>query len=91
MADAATSIVAAKVHDNAGHRERLRARFRKSGADALPDYELLEMLLFRALARRDTKPLAKALIRHFGSFAETLNAASRGEAIPHRVDVEEGY
>lgn len=75
MADAATSIVAAKVHDNAGHRERLRNRFRKGGADALPDYELLEMLLFRALPRRDTKPLAKALIKRFGGFAETLNAA----------------
>ena len=57
-----------------GHRERLRRRFRDAGADALPDYELLELLLFRALPRRDTKPLAKAIIARFGSFAEALNA-----------------
>ena len=57
-----------------GHRERLRARFREGGADALPDYELLELLLFRALPRRDVKPIAKELIRRFGSFAEVLAA-----------------
>jgi DNA repair protein RadC len=43
-----------------GHRERLRQRFRSGGADAMPDYELLELVLFRAFPRRDTKPLAKA-------------------------------
>ena len=53
-----------------GHRERLRARFLQGGADAMPDYELLEMTLFAALPRRDTKPLAKALLARFGSFAE---------------------
>lgn len=57
-----------------GHRERLRARFSEHGADALPDYELLELALFRAIPRRDVKPLAKALIRRFGSFAEVLAA-----------------
>ncbi|MFY9289839.1 MAG: DNA repair protein RadC [Methylorubrum rhodinum] len=57
-----------------GHRERLRARFAESGPDALPDYELLELALFRAIPRRDVKPLAKALIRRFGSFAEVLAA-----------------
>ena len=57
-----------------GHRDRLRQRFRHGGADALPDYELLELILFRAIPRRDTKPLAKALIARFGSFAETLSA-----------------
>lgn len=57
-----------------GHRERLRARFAQGGADALPDYELLELALFRAIPRRDVKPLAKALIRRFGSFAEVLSA-----------------
>ena len=57
-----------------GHRERLRKRFRESGPDALPDYELLELVLFRAAPRRDTKPLAKALIARFGTFAEALNA-----------------
>lgn len=57
-----------------GHRERLRDRFRDAGADALSDYELLEMVLFRALPRRDVKPLAKALITKFGSFAEVVHA-----------------
>jgi DNA repair protein RadC len=57
-----------------GHRERLRDRFREAGAEALTDYELLELLLFRALPRRDVKPLAKSLIARFGSFAEVLSA-----------------
>ena len=45
-----------------GHRQRLRARFMEAGADALPDYELLELLLARTIPRRDTKPLAKELL-----------------------------
>ena len=57
-----------------GHRDRLRARFRDKGATALADYELLEMALFRALPRRDTKPIAKALLKRFGSLAEVLAA-----------------
>lgn len=57
-----------------GHRQRLRARFLKGGADALPDYELLELLLYRALPRRDTKPLAKRLLARFGSYPEVINA-----------------
>jgi DNA repair protein RadC len=57
-----------------GHRERLRERFRKAGEDALADYELLELVLFRATPRRDVKPIAKALIARFGSFAEVLAA-----------------
>jgi len=60
--------------DYLGHRERLRERFRASGADALPDYELLELVLFRSIPRADTKPLAKALIARFGSFAEVVSA-----------------
>ncbi|MBG1231277.1 RadC family protein [Aestuariivirga litoralis] len=58
-----------------GHRERLRERFETGGPSALPDYELLEMLLFRAIRRGDTKPLAKALLARFGSFAEVISAA----------------
>lgn len=58
-----------------GHRERLRERFRKAGGDALPDYELLELVLFRAVTRADVKPLAKALVDRFGSFAEVITAA----------------
>jgi DNA repair protein RadC len=57
-----------------GHRERLRDRFREAGADALSDYELLELLLFRVQPRRDVKPLAKALLEKFGSFAEVVAA-----------------
>jgi len=58
-----------------GHRERLRERFRNAGGEALPDYELLELVLFRAVARADVKPLAKRLIERFGSFAEVVAAS----------------
>ncbi len=57
-----------------GHRERLRERFHGAGPDALSDYELLEMVLFTARSQGDVKPLAKALIRKFGSFAEVIYA-----------------
>jgi len=57
-----------------GHRERLRSRFREAGAEAVSDYELLELVLFRAIPQRDIKPLAKALIAKFGSFAEVVAA-----------------
>ena len=57
-----------------GHRERLRGRFREAGPEALSDYELLELLLFRAQPRRDVKPLAKTLLEKFGSFAEVISA-----------------
>ncbi len=62
-----------------GHRQRLRERFMESGAGALADYELMELVLFRAIPRRDVKPLAKALIKRFGSFAEA--AAARPERL----------
>lgn len=58
----------------ADHRKRLRARFRDGGADALPDYELLELVLFRALPRRDVKPLAHRLLADFGDFNHVLSA-----------------
>jgi DNA repair protein RadC len=57
-----------------GHRDRLRARFLQVGGDALPDYELLELVLFRLIPRRDVKPIAKELMRRFGTFAEVLAA-----------------
>ena len=57
-----------------GHRDRLRGRFRDGGAAALADYELLELALFRALPRRDTKPIAKALLKRFGTLSEVLAA-----------------
>jgi DNA repair protein RadC len=55
-----------------GHRERLRERFMTGGPDALPDYEILEMVLFGAIRMGDTKPLAKRLIARFGSFADVI-------------------
>jgi DNA repair protein RadC len=67
-----------------GHRERLRARFREAGAGALADYELLELVLFRAIPQRDVKPLAKALLARFGSFAEVMAAP------PERLKEVEG-
>ena len=57
-----------------GHRQRLRARLREAGAAAVADYELLELVLFRAIPRKDVKPLAKALIARFGTFAEAIAA-----------------
>jgi DNA repair protein RadC len=73
-ADRQGSFLEAPLPDHSGHRQRLRERFRKGGADALPDYELLELVLFRALPRRDTKGIAKKLLSRFGSFAEVVNA-----------------
>lgn len=58
----------------AGHRRRLRERFRRGGADAMPDYELLEMVLFAAIKMGDTKPLAKRLIAAFGTFEGVIGA-----------------
>jgi DNA repair protein RadC len=57
-----------------GHRQRLRERFLNAGAQALPDYELLELLLFYGIERRDTKPLAKKLIERFGSLGGVMAA-----------------
>ena len=56
------------------HRKRLRARFLEGGAQAMPDYELLELVLFRAIPRRDVKPLARALLDQFGDFNGVLSA-----------------
>jgi DNA repair protein RadC len=78
-----------------GHRERLRARFREAGSDAVSDYELLELVLFRAIPQRDVKPLAKQLIAKFGSFAEVIAAPKQrlmevkgvGEAVATELKV----
>ncbi len=73
-----------------GHRARMREKLLERGAEALADYELLEMLLFFAMPKGDTKPLAKALINRFGSFGAVLAApkdqllATRGLG-PHSV------
>ena len=77
VADAAARFIAAVEPDrprHAGHRERLRERFVMGGADAMPDYELLELVLFAAVPRRDVKPLAKMLLARFGNFAEVIAA-----------------
>jgi DNA repair protein RadC len=58
-----------------GHRDRLRERARKGGLAALPDYELLEIYLFRSIPMRDVKPLAKALLTRFGSLSGVLAAS----------------
>jgi DNA repair protein RadC len=70
--------------DHADHRRRLRDRFLGPGGEALPDYELLELVLFMAVPRRDMKPLAKRLLRRFGSFAEVISAE------PERLKEVEG-
>ncbi|HKT54856.1 MAG TPA: DNA repair protein RadC [Caulobacteraceae bacterium] len=64
----------AKPH-HLGHRDRLRQRALAGGLAALPDYELLELYLFRAIPHRDVKPLAKALLARFGSFSGVLGAS----------------
>ncbi|HBM88865.1 MAG: DNA repair protein RadC [Parvibaculaceae bacterium] len=72
---------------HAGHRQRLRERFAKAGADGIADYELLELLLFRAIPRRDVKPLAKSLIDRFGSFGATIAAdPTRLREVPSVTD-----
>jgi DNA repair protein RadC len=64
-----------KAPDYLGHRQRRRERFREAGADAFADYELLELLLFHAIQRVDTKPLAKRLLDRFGTFAGAISAS----------------
>jgi len=58
------------------HRQRLRARFLEGGAGAMPDYELLELVLFRAIPRQDVKPLARRLLDRFGDFAGVMTAST---------------
>ena len=59
----------------ANHRTRLRARFRLGGAHALPDYEMLELVLFRARPRQHVKPLVNLLLTEFGDFNRVITAA----------------
>ena len=62
--------------DKTGHRKRLKARFMKAPSRTLPDYEILEMVLFLVVLRKDTKPLAKELLKKFGSLKRILTADS---------------
>ena len=76
LAEAPAAFVAApaaRPHYH-GHRERLRTRLREAGATALADYELLELLLFYSVHRRDTKPIAKAMLEHLGGLGGVLAA-----------------
>jgi len=70
---AAGPSAGAELHRHA-HRDRLRQRFTEGGAGAVPDYELLEMILYRALPRGDTKPLAKSMLKRFGDLNHVLAA-----------------
>ena len=65
------------------HRKRLRARFIEGGAEAMPDYELLELVLFRAIPRQDVKPLARKLLEVFGDFNRVLSAP-----VPRLKDID---
>lgn len=79
------------------HRKRLRARFMQGGAVAMPDYELLELVLFRALPRQDVKPLARRLLDTFGDFNRVLSAPAHrltdvqgvGEAVVQELKIIE--
>lgn len=75
LAEAAYPAPKPKIDDHAGHRRRVRERFLKVGGDALEDYELLELALQLIIPRKDTKSLAKALLREFGSFSGVFNAS----------------
>jgi DNA repair protein RadC len=72
---AATAAPKARPH-HAGHRERLRERAAAGGLSALPDYELVELFLFRSIPHRDVKPLAKQLLARFGSLSGVLGATA---------------
>lgn len=80
-----------------GHRERLKERFKKVGADGLADYELLEMFLFLIIPRGDVKPIAKALLKRFGSLEPIIQADSQlllsvpgvGPAVVHGIKVHQ--
>lgn len=79
------------------HRKRLRARFMDGGAAAMPDYEMLELVLFRAIPRQDVKPLARRLLDRFGDFSGVLSAPTHlltevdgvGEAIAQEFRIIE--
>jgi DNA repair protein RadC len=79
MDEASSAVFSASAESETphyhGHRDRLRERFLSAGAENLPDYEVLELLLFGVIPRKDTKPIAKALLARFGSFHDVLAAS----------------
>ena len=74
MSGTSKNIIKEEQPDYLGHRQRLRTRFLLTGGKDMPDYEFLEFLLTMSIPRRDVKPLAKQLIKKFGSFAGVVNA-----------------
>src|SRR5262245_43699030 len=72
--DKTTTPPADKAAHYHGHRQRLRQRFLAAGSEAISDYEMLELILFRAIPQRDVKPLAQNLLATFGSFSEVIAA-----------------
>jgi DNA repair protein RadC len=75
MAEGEADAAASAIPLHAGHRDRLRERARASAFKGVPDYELLELFLFRSIPQRDVKPLAKALLGRFGSLGGVLAAS----------------
>jgi DNA repair protein RadC len=72
---ATSSPISSTPPDAVEHRTRVRNRFKRLGAEGFDDVELLELLLFRSIPRRDTKPIAKALLKRFGTLPGVLSAA----------------
>jgi DNA repair protein RadC len=71
------SLITQATGDHAGHRKRVKEKFLQHGAEAMADYELLELALFYFIPQKDVKPLAKALLQKFGGLNETLYAEPR--------------
>jgi len=80
VSDGAGQVGEKPGQDASGHRARLRKRLLEGGAEALADHEVVEYLLTTAIPRRDTKPLARSLVRRFGSLAGELNAGAKALA-----------
>ncbi len=74
LKDGQNHLMTDKKPHYSGHRDRLRQRFLQGGVEALQDYDLLELILFMVIPRRDIKPLTKDLIQRFGSFSATIHA-----------------
>ncbi len=86
LSDSLPQIVLANQPHYLGHRQRLRDRFLAGGDNGLPDYELLELLLFFSIPKIDTKPIAKQLLGRFGSLAGVVNASAEQLAEFQRMD-----
>ncbi|WP_312814137.1 RadC family protein [Brevundimonas sp.] len=88
MTDSTPIAAKPKAH-HLGHRERLRERALEGGLSTLPDYELLELFLFRSQPQGDVKPLAKALLDRFGSFAGVMAASLEDMLTVRATDIKD--